>query len=307
MITKFMGVQGFTWFVGTVEDNNDPKQLGRVKVRCHGYHSADSGELLTDHLPWSTVLQPTNSAGTRGSGISPVGIQVGTEVVGFFADGSTAQYPIVFGVLGGINNSGPQGTLSESALRDRIESPSPSDVAATSVISGQLGLLTPSQFQELKSTLGFRESNNNYSAENTLGYVGKYQFGIPALYEGGYVNVRSAPSGKQKELLNNPSTWTGKNGINSKQAWFNNGPEQERACDEYTTTQYSRLIRNGTLTPSSTPRTVAGYIAVSHLLGPTGALRYKTTGVGNDAFGASGNQYFRIGFNSITDEQPKVT
>lgn len=307
MITKFMGVQGFTWFVGTVEDNNDPKQLGRVKVRCHGYHSPDKSELLTEHLPWATVLQPTNSAGTRGGGVSPVGIQVGTEVVGFFADNSTAQYPIIFGVLGGVNNTGPQGTLTDSELRNRLTNPDPSEVAATSVTPGQLGLLTPSQFQELKSTLGKRESNNNYSAENTLGYIGKYQFGIPALYEGGYVNIRSAPAGKQKEYLNNPSNWTGKNGISNKQTWFNNGPEQERACDEFTQRTYAQLIRNGTLNPSSPPRVVSGYLAVAHLLGPTGALRYKTTGSGSDAYGASGNQYFRIGFNSITDEQPKVT
>jgi hypothetical protein len=307
MITKFMGNQGFTWFVGNVEDNNDPDKLGRIKVRCHGYHTNNKEDLPTEFLPWATVLQPTTSGGIRGSGVAPVGIQVGTEVVGFFADGSVAQYPVVFGVLGGINNTGPQGTLPAPALRDRIESPNPPDVASTTVVPGQLGLLTPAQYQELKNTLGRRESNNNYFAENTLGYIGKYQFGIPALYEGGYVNVRSAPRGGQKELLNNPSTWTGKNGINSKQAWFSNGPEQERACDEYTTKQYRTLIRNGTLTPSSTPRTVAGYIAVAHLLGATGALRYKTTGAGTDAYGASGNQYFRIGFNGITDDQPKVS
>jgi len=307
MTVSFMGTQGFTWFVGKVEDNNDPARLGRVKVRCHGFHTSDRGELLTEHLPWATVLQPTNSAGTKGGGVAPVGIQIGTEVVGFFADGSVAQYPIIFGVLGGVNNTGPQGTLPPAALRDRLENPNPAEVAATDVTPGQLGLLTPEQFQEYKTVIGQRESNSNYSAENTLGYIGKYQFGIPALYEGGYINVKSAGPGRMKEVLNNNSTWTGKNGISSKQAWFSNGPEQERACDDYTIKNYRQLIRLNVLTPASSSRVVSGYLAVAHLLGPGGAARYKTTGTGTDAYGASGNQYFRIGYNSITDNQPKVT
>ena len=31
----FMGMDGFVWFTGVVEDRNDPSKLGRVKVRCH--------------------------------------------------------------------------------------------------------------------------------------------------------------------------------------------------------------------------------------------------------------------------------
>ena len=35
---NFMGKDGFVWFVGVVEDRNDPKKVGRVRVRCLGYH-----------------------------------------------------------------------------------------------------------------------------------------------------------------------------------------------------------------------------------------------------------------------------
>ncbi len=28
MTISFMGTQGFTWFIGKVEDNNDPARLG---------------------------------------------------------------------------------------------------------------------------------------------------------------------------------------------------------------------------------------------------------------------------------------
>ena len=34
----FMGLDGFIWFVGVVENRNDPAELGRVQVRCLGYH-----------------------------------------------------------------------------------------------------------------------------------------------------------------------------------------------------------------------------------------------------------------------------
>ena len=34
--TNFVGKDGFVWWVGEVEDNEDPMELGRVKVRCLG-------------------------------------------------------------------------------------------------------------------------------------------------------------------------------------------------------------------------------------------------------------------------------
>ena len=37
----FMGLDGFIWFVGVVENRNDPAELGRVQVRCLGYHTED--------------------------------------------------------------------------------------------------------------------------------------------------------------------------------------------------------------------------------------------------------------------------
>ena len=35
---NFMGLDGFIWFISVVEDRNDPSKLGRVKVRCLGFH-----------------------------------------------------------------------------------------------------------------------------------------------------------------------------------------------------------------------------------------------------------------------------
>ena len=38
MPNYFMGQDGFVWFIGVVEDRNDPSKLGRVKVRCLGFY-----------------------------------------------------------------------------------------------------------------------------------------------------------------------------------------------------------------------------------------------------------------------------
>ena len=43
----FMGRDGFMWFVGVVEDRNDPERLGRVRVRALGYHTEDEPKIPT--------------------------------------------------------------------------------------------------------------------------------------------------------------------------------------------------------------------------------------------------------------------
>ena len=43
----FMGLDGFVWFVGVVEDRNDPDQLGRVLVRCLGFNTENLVSLPT--------------------------------------------------------------------------------------------------------------------------------------------------------------------------------------------------------------------------------------------------------------------
>ena len=39
--SDFMGMEGFVWWYGVVEDRKDPLYLGRVKVRCIGFHTDD--------------------------------------------------------------------------------------------------------------------------------------------------------------------------------------------------------------------------------------------------------------------------
>jgi len=99
---NFMGKDGFQWFVGVVEDRNDPKTLGRVRVRCLGHHTEDLNKLPTKDLPWAHPMNPITSATVSGIGQTPLGVVEGTWVVGFFSDGVAAQQPIIMGTLPGV-------------------------------------------------------------------------------------------------------------------------------------------------------------------------------------------------------------
>jgi len=89
------------WFTGVVEDIADPQQIGRVRVRCFGYHTPDHEELPTEDLPWAQVMLPTTSAGIYGVGQTPTGLQPNSWVFGFFRDGEEMQDPVVIGSMPG--------------------------------------------------------------------------------------------------------------------------------------------------------------------------------------------------------------
>ena len=55
------------WFVGVVEDRQDPLKQGRVRVRVYGLHPYQKTQgaingLPTSELIWMDVIQPTTSA-----------------------------------------------------------------------------------------------------------------------------------------------------------------------------------------------------------------------------------------------------
>jgi len=106
-MSDFMGRNGFQWFVGVVENRADPKTLGRLKVRCLGYHTEGLDKLPTKDLPWAHVMNPITSATVSGIGQSPLGAVEGSWVIGFFQDGSDAQQPIIIGTLPGIPSEVP--------------------------------------------------------------------------------------------------------------------------------------------------------------------------------------------------------
>jgi hypothetical protein len=98
---NFMGLGGFLWFFGVVEDRQDPLKVGRLRVRIVGVHTQDKLALPTADLPWSLCVLPITASGISGIGQSAVGLLEGSWVFGFFRDGHFRQEPLILGSLPG--------------------------------------------------------------------------------------------------------------------------------------------------------------------------------------------------------------
>jgi hypothetical protein len=151
--------------------------------------------------------------------------------------------------------------------------------------------------------IGKSESGGKYDIVNTIGYVGKYQFGYLALIDAGYV----AKNCKSNAQLRNPNSWSpNKNGIDSLEKWLASQGEQEAAMCELTKRNYTAMCKNGSITKDMKPEEVAGMLAVSHLLGAGGANTWRKGAGGADAYGTTGEQYFAKGKYAIAVLAPKI-
>ena len=104
---NFMGMDGFIWFTGVVEDRNDPSKLGRVRVRIVGHNPDDKSIIPTKDLPWAHIMHPVTDPSMNGMGNTPSFLVEGTWVVGFFLDGVQKENPIVMGSLPGVPDERP--------------------------------------------------------------------------------------------------------------------------------------------------------------------------------------------------------
>ena len=116
----FMGLDGFIWFTGVVEDRNDPDALGRVRVRCLGFHTEDLNDIPTKDLPWATVMHPVTDPSMQGLGNTPSFLVEGSWVIGFFADAKEKQQPIIIGSLPGIPKNRPDYTKGFNDPRNKL-------------------------------------------------------------------------------------------------------------------------------------------------------------------------------------------
>ena len=137
MENDFMGLDGFVWFTGVVEDRNDPAKLGRVKVRALGFHTENLNDIPTADLPWAHVMHPVTDPSMQGLGNTPSFLVEGTWVIGFFSDAKDRQQPIIMGTLPGYPQdvadvtkgfNDPNGTYPSSEITHSEHSTNESDV-----------------------------------------------------------------------------------------------------------------------------------------------------------------------------------
>ena len=103
-MSDFVGKDGkMYWWVGEIVNRMDPLNLGRCQVKIFGWHTDGNSETKTKieigDLPWATPLMPCNTGTTVTLGTP----QQGDWVVGFFFDGPSGQFPVMFGVLPSFN------------------------------------------------------------------------------------------------------------------------------------------------------------------------------------------------------------
>jgi len=161
----------------------------------------------------------------------------------------------------------------------------PSKVTPVANIPSAPGL--PIDYKSYAEKIGQKESGGNYRAVNTLGYLGKYQFGAMALQDMGLVKKGTTLKG-----LDSPENW---NIAGGKQSFLNNAQLQEDTMVKYTRQNYSTLNRIGVINKDSSPQEVAGYLAASHLLGPGGAKQLAQGNVSADAYGTTSASYYKVG------------
>ncbi len=97
-------IQNPQFFIGVVEDVNDPEELGRVKVRIFGKHSESTLEMPTENLPWYTTVMPMTNPGIAGQGRT-IGAQPDSWVFGLFIDGSDEQEALILGTVAGTSSA----------------------------------------------------------------------------------------------------------------------------------------------------------------------------------------------------------
>lgn len=143
-------------------------------------------------------------------------------------------------------------------------------------------------FTRYATTVGNRESGSDPSKVNTLGYLGKYQFGAAALQDLGLVKKGTSQRG-----LDNDANWNLPGG---KAAFLANPALQEQMFQKYTQMNYNTLTRMGVISSNSSPDQIAGALMAAHLKGPGGAANLIKGGIDStDAYGTSAQSYFKLG------------
>jgi uncharacterized protein (DUF2345 family)/DNA-binding transcriptional MerR regulator len=79
------------FFIGVVENRDDPRAEGRVQVRAFGVHGSNQ-DIPTDQLPWATLI-----LGHHDVNFTPPPLNA--WVFGFFIDGRDAQQPMILGLI----------------------------------------------------------------------------------------------------------------------------------------------------------------------------------------------------------------
>jgi len=259
------------------DDINDPETLMRLFNKGDDTTQMQMINYLRDNVSLQAAKNLRDGKLTRGDMIPKRSVKDYTQ----YDDFGNKIEPDAGNQRGGFTGTGEFGGSAE---------------VTSAVVSGAsvptVGGLGGIDYKSYVGAIAEKESSGDYRAVNTLGYVGKYQFGSMALQDAGLVKSGTKQS---KASMENPDNWTIKGGL---EAFLNDPALQEKTMAEYTKRNYSTLKRIGVISKNSSPEEVAGYLATSHLLGPGGAKKFMKGEDGADAYGTTGSTYFAVGTGS---------
>mgnify|MGYP006267654345 CR=1 FL=1 len=151
-------------------------------------------------------------------------------------------------------------------------------------------------YNAYKHAIGVHESGGNYGTVNSIGFIGKYQFGAAALVDLGYIKLsvyRQYPSDDKNACLRDPNAWIAPY---TRSGFLSDGPEQEKAMERLTEMNRRSLVNDGIITKRSTAQEQAAWLAIAHGLGAGSANKLYRTGQSKpDAYGTGAAQLYRIG------------
>ncbi len=103
--TNNIGSNGAQWWVGQIEEVDNPKHSNRFRVRIVGAHSSVCGDSETADLPWATCAMPLNIPyKSGGAGGSTANLEPSDWVLGMWLDPEKTK-PIILHSLGATANA----------------------------------------------------------------------------------------------------------------------------------------------------------------------------------------------------------
>lgn len=162
------------------------------------------------------------------------------------------------------------GNTTKMESKKVIEIPNEPEINILEEIKNSIVVEEVNQIDDFLNAIGYYESRNNYKAVNTLGYMGRYQFGRKTLKGLGYKCSKS-------EFLNSPTL--------QEKAMLDLLEHNQRILQRYIDYWDGRTIKGNTITKS-------GILAAAHLAGAGNVKRYFMRGEDfSDAYGTKLTKY----------------
>jgi hypothetical protein len=278
--------------------------------------------VLPTHEPWARQTgvnrETGEAAGQEGSGVvGPERVDTGqapTQTIGPVT--CTPQGPTVKDSAGRTVTDG-----SGNAVRSSVSEsdPGPKQAAAQTVTKplprewltkpevpnppSGIGPLSQYQVKCLMAQIAYSESNWKYDLrERSNGnYLGRYQIGANAFTDLKYIKLDYFQQ-YGTTAIRYPDAWLGLDNVKSDEEYLINKGVQEKVMFALLNTNYNALIRkldgNQGIKPDDDLCTVAGMLAVAHLLDAGGARKWRYSAIGADN-GTTGAVYYNRGRYAI--------